>query len=300
MVSKINSTAELPSWFCLQKYELVSTFSAQDWLFELALRTVALNQIYFAKEFLRSTSDTDLQRLAEDSNPQLINLAHDFSEFIDALRDQPIRCHLEGNMLWDGMVELIALDSRDRGCVRPLTIEDLYLQKNADELALEDGIGSEAAVERWKYVTGESEVDFSRESPVHPISINRHMPNRWDEPILVIDLNIPDVLLLEAFKDWLKNQRLSPPPGLTVRRKPAYEWWSRYGLLPYIDLLIWSHQTDHHIPDRVMAEAISSFNAGEDRLRKTIKPIVSDIYSHLEGLRELAAAEGSRSRSGIF
>lgn len=294
MTTKINTVAELPEWFSLEKYALVPSFTAQDWLFELTLRTLALNQIAMA---------CASPRMKDERSNQWKNIGNDLIELVEALRAQPVRCKLEGNWLWDGMVELTDLEETGRNCVQPLTIEYLYLQKNSDQVALEDGTGSEAAVERWKHLTGEIEWDsedlFSEERfPSDPISINRRMPGRWEEPILIIDLNTPDALLLDAFKEWLKKQRLSPPAGVEIRRKPAYEWWSRYGLLPYLDLLIWSRQTGTHIPDRIMADAISSYNAGEGRLRQTIKPIVADLQDHLEGLRELAAAELAGARAG--
>lgn len=294
MTTKINTVAELPEWFSLEKYALVPSFTAQDWLFELTLRTVALNQM----KLVRASSIANGERADQSSK-----IGSDFIELLEAVRAQPVRCKLEGNWLWDGMVELTDLEESGRNCVQPLTIEHLCLQKNSDELALEDGTGSEAAVERWKHLTGEIEWDsedlFSKEKfPSEPISINRRMPGRWEEPILVIDLNTPDALLLDAFKEWLKQQRLSPPAGVEIRRKPAYEWWSRYGLLPYLDLLIWSSQTGTHIPDRVMTEAISSYNAGEGRLRQTIRPIVDDLQGHIERLGQLAAAELADARAG--
>ncbi|MEH6566264.1 MAG: DUF6387 family protein [Halopseudomonas sp.] len=302
MTSKINSKEELPEWFDLKKYEPVSAFTARDWLNELMLRTFSLNQTIGAREMFEETTDEKVHSPLQEAKPEQMKYVYDFIDFLDAIRQRPVGCQLKGNFFWDAATVLTQPDYvNGKAGVLPLTMRDLYFQKIVDEGELEDGTGTVADAERWKYLTEEIEVDLEDEEfPFIPISLNRYDPNRWQEPALVVDLNLPDALILESFKSWLKNRRASPPPGLKAKRKPPYEWWSRYGLLPYIDLLTWSYQTGHHIPDRVMAEAISNYNSGEDRLRKTIKPIVADLNAQVDGLLELVATEQALSSPGSF
>lgn len=109
------------------------------------------------------------------------------------------------------------------------------------------------------------------------------------QPTLLVDLGADDATLKAAFAFWLAGARRQYPELKSSRSKPNWQRWARYGLLPYLDLMIWSIETKTHIPDRVMSAAISSYDAGEANLRKTISPLAESLMHDLSGIQSLAA-----------
>ena len=88
---------------------------------------------------------------------------------------------------------------------------------------------------------------------------------------------------------WLKEVRANQQTK-AKRQKPSHTNWARYGLLPYLDLLIWAMETDTNIPDRVMSAAVSKYDAGEANLRKTLVPLAADLMASLSTLQAMVAA----------
>lgn len=117
--------------------------------------------------------------------------------------------------------------------------------------------------------------------------------SQYLQPTLIVDLGASDSTLRESFAIWLQGARKSRDAVAVSRNKPAWNRWSRYGLLPYLDLLIWSMETETNIPDRVMSAAISSYDAGEANLRKTVAPLADSLMQDLSGLQSLVALEAA-------
>lgn len=117
------------------------------------------------------------------------------------------------------------------------------------------------------------------------------------QPAVVVDLGATDSTLKAAFAIWLAEARRAQPASAPSRSKPNWRRWARYGLLPYIDLWIWSIETGNHIPDRVMSAAITTYDAGEANLRKTVVPLAKDLLLDLSALQALAAMEGVQNSS---
>ncbi len=107
---------------------------------------------------------------------------------------------------------------------------------------------------------------------------------------LLVNLAASYSILIEMFKSWLKTAR-KRHPYYANRRRPTYDRWARYGILPYIDLKMWEIETDSYIPDRVMSAAISKYDAGEANLRITIAPLAVKLLRDLSELQASAVAE---------
>lgn len=285
---KINSVSELPEWFNLTNYSPVSSFNARDWLTQLTLRSLVTNSLLIMNE-----GDSPLPETGDVRTTEII-YRKELTEILHHIRRDPVVCKAEENFYWTTTESLTDQDHLSfSAAVRPLTISDVVAQRNLDEFAAEDGLINKSQIEFWQLLNKDLTDHDDDHFDDSEIIICRRMPNTWPEPAILIDLNAPDTIILSTFKDWLKKQRDKTPTGVPTPRKPAFDWWSRYGLLPYLDLMAWSLETRSHIPDRVMAEAISDFNGGEDRLRKTIKPLAGDLIKLIQGLEEIVAAEFS-------
>jgi hypothetical protein len=92
---------------------------------------------------------------------------------------------------------------------------------------------------------------------------------------VMVNLDLPDSILLDSFKQWLVDARQNIQPEYTDKkyRKPDFVSWAQMGILPWLDLTIWAKQEGVSIPNRVMADAIfKPGEGGEEAVRKTTAP----------------------------
>ncbi|WP_337157962.1 DUF6387 family protein [Pseudomonas putida] len=319
-MAKIDTVKDLPTWFDLNKYKAASEFSAKDWLFHIQLRATMLPMLPMLKlDYLAAIPK--LRELRKSGSTEAMYIL-DMVDATNQVREKPINCHLPGNFFWDAARNSISSDGlAAQRAIKPLTLYDMLRQKTADQFAVEDGDADNSALVLWDYLENEElsaypegeinlesdkdcqdltltellsredKYDLFSRTPHIEIKIDRRINEQWHSPAITVDLNAPDAAILKTFKEWLKKERTNSPEGAGTPKKPAFDWWSDYGLLPYLDLYLWSLETDNHIPDRVMANAISSDTFGEDRLRKTVKPLASDLNTLIDGLKPFAAED---------
>ena len=107
---------------------------------------------------------------------------------------------------------------------------------------------------------------------------------------LYVNLKATDAVLIEAFGKWLKSVRPQSTPD-SKRQKPPYQRWASYGLLPYLDLLIWSRETGNQIPMRLMASAVGYVKGGNS-FEKTVPALADKLLKDIGELEALATLEG--------
>jgi len=319
-MAKIDNVKDLPTWFDLNNYKATSEFSAKDWLFHIQLRATLFPMLHMLKlDYLAVIPK--LRELRKSGSTEAMYIL-DMVEILTQVRDNPIDCCLPGNFYWDAARRSISNDDlSDQRAIKPLTLYDMLRQKISDQFSVEDGEADSSSLTLWDYLENEelsaypeNEIDlesdeesqsppltellsredkydlFSR-TPHVEVKIDRKINAKWHSPAITVDLNAPDAAILKSFKEWLKTERINSPEGAGTPKKPAFDWWGDYGLLPYLDLYLWTLETDNHIPDRVMANAISADTFGEDRLRKTVKPLASDLSTLIDGLKPFAAED---------
>lgn len=319
-MAKIDTVKDLPTWFDLNNYNATNEFLAKDWLFHIGLRATLSSMVHTLK-FDHSAALPELKKLRESGSTEAMYIL-DALEALNHIRAQPIACHLPENFYWDAAHSCVSNESLAlHRPIRPLTLHDMLCQKMGDQFAVEDGEADSSTLTLWNYlkdedlyaypedeinseqdkeiqaqslttlISQEDEDDLSQRIPHIEINIDRKIEGKWINPAVTVDLNSPDAAILKSFKEWLKRERAKQPKEASTPKKPAFDWWSNYGLLPYLDLSLWSQETGNHIPDRVMASAISYDKFGEDRLRKTIKPIASNLSALLDSLKPFAAED---------
>ena len=112
---------------------------------------------------------------------------------------------------------------------------------------------------------------------------------------LVVDLSMPDDVLISAFRDALPTLREvvcgrpgGPVPS-NVKLDPAA--WIRFAVLPYLDLKQWSLETGSRVTNRVLADAIfPRGDGGEEVARKTTAKLADEVTSEAFLRRLLVAA----------
>lgn len=279
MVAKIDRVEDLPEWFDLEKYRGCESFSAADW-FEQVNRRYELLELHPSRVALvRPECSKDWHAFVLD----FWKIA--MREGAQHVREAPLDSPSKGKIgKW-----MACPDSQPVKQVRAI---DLMFQLTRDLDAERNGKAPLGISERWRAITGECSLFSFRSFAEAPLSVNfyRGAP---EMPILQVDLGAPDQLLKDAFALWLREARARQKADIARRSRPLYARWARYGLLPYLDLLIWSMETDTHIPDRVMSAAISRHDAGEANLRKTIAPLAEKLMSDLSEIQAQAAVEAA-------
>tara|TARA_Y100000589_G_scaffold209479_1_gene197536 strand:- start:953 stop:1933 length:981 start_codon:yes stop_codon:yes gene_type:complete len=314
-VAKIDRVEDLPDWFDLEKYKGCEGFRAAEWLAHLDIRSYLLSgNPAYPEEALRLPcelfADSGIDPEAYHQN-YIAHANRRWKENIrfqaEALRSDPVRFPLPHSC-----DEFLRWKVSPIQPVRSVVFGDLAtaLHIAINNLTLDGNDEINRQLEGWDYIGHDIQAgakyleDFRDNSePYAPLG-PRYMqaskeledtpvePARW-ESLISVDLQASDAALMESFKAWVKEARSHQRFAATSRRKSSYDRWARYGLLPYLDLLTWSLETDTHIPDRVMSAAISRYDAGEANLRKTIGPLAADLMRDLSGLQVLAGIEGA-------
>lgn len=285
-MAKIDRVEDLPEWFDLEKYQGCESFGAAEWLEQLDRR----------RDLLTLHPDYN-SRVVQDDSSAWLEFVLDFwrsavLEPARAVREEPIGSPSKGKFRdW--------MSHASNQPIRPVVVMDLFWQADRDHAAESVGLAAKGISRRWNAINGYKISDLAEHANT-PLSINyydnegRHCGGGNTEiPIVQVDLAASDAVLKEAFSMWLKGARSTHKPVSTKRTKPLYDRWMRYGLLPYVDLLIWGMETNSHIPDRVMSSAISRYDAGEANLRKTIAPLGANLMRDLSEIQALAAVEAA-------
>jgi hypothetical protein len=274
----IRNASDLPGWFDIAKYRPARQLNSVGWYEQFLLREECL---YYVTEGLIKKRVTGLLELLYDD--PLIGLS----------TDTPL--------LWVfGGGKLAAFKSPDRAAsaslrgIHLITVRELfwierkmrkgrrlYANKFADQVFEDDDGPFVFKVKQW--------ID----RPVYD-----SIAARWElsEKAAIVNLNLPDRILLDQFKQFLAEHRAkSKPKGITPRaRESTYQDWINYGVLPYLDLLLWSKVKRVRIPNRVFADAIfPEGTGGEEVVRKTTAPLAMHAISkhNLEILEARAAGE---------
>ena len=263
-MAKIDRVEDLPDWFDIKKYENCENYRAAEWYSELSKRKLLfeVHQTYSALP----------QWMYE------LRAALD-GEFCISTRTEPAPppSRLFGEQFCDP--------------VSGVCVFDLAMQAHRDEMAKREGLCSADQVNRWAAIDGRLPIKDCIELSKLPIEIGSYGTSVPPSSVIQVNLGASDQVLKIAFANWLKTARASQTAPLPKRVKSLYDRWSRYGLLPYLDLLIWSMETRNHIPDRVMSAAISRYDAGEANLRKTVAPLAAELMKDLSELGALSAIE---------
>lgn len=277
MGRRLKSASDLPAWFDLNKYADQVSLDAAGWYEQLSVRQSLLS--------MTRHIDDKYSRFSE-----LVKFIRE-TPIIDTYSDFKLRTYLGNGKLH----ELKIKQPNFTLGIRLMTAHEFY---KIDKLV---GIEkSECARKLLARAYDDSDWDQPHkfdyvdwlDSPVDSI-----IGSGSQEMNICINTELPDKILIKQFEQFLRLLRdLKVSMGMPEIpwRKPDFEGWVRFAVLPYIDLTIWSYEIDIKIPNRVMADAIfPPGEGGEEVVRKTTEKLVTellDIY-HLDTLASFAAYE---------
>ena len=277
MTRIVKHWSQLPSWFSLQNYQEQEDLTLAGWLRQLSIR-------------------------AELMTAHRLHTEHQL-DLLDFLRSQPIiSADAADDFLcpWhDRLHAQLEDEPLGEAPVRPMVLSDLLRIENA----IGEGHLAHARdlVRRLFWGGGLDVLDTSvavqamherhqLDQPVDDFASQREMTSS-----VVVNLALPDAVLVQAFRDQLlslreqASRRQQGPVPSNARVSP--EEWVRVGLLPYIDLQLWAKETNQRITNRALADAIfPPGEGGEEVVRKTTSKVAAELMTDAFLHRLLAAA----------
>lgn len=283
MAKRIRRVSDLPDWFRLAKYEGAAELDAAGWFEQLCTRRDCINRLKFT----------------QPKGP--LDVSQYFFEILATIREAPIvdatkiivfgdHTRMSHNSTFKGEPKLdhffsgvTSLTTRGLKHIedklspgRREYLHRFWTQFKDDEWTIFDPENMEYHYPPKRWI----------DAPIHEsymFSKNKAVRLGQEFSPITVDLSLPDTLLINAFKLWLANARKETGmyPSSTRYRKPDFESWTRFGVLPWLDLTIWQEEVGLTIPSRVMADAIFPYGeGGEETVRKTTKPMAMSLIEN--------------------
>lgn len=283
MEKKVRRAIDLPSWFDLKKYSQAAPLDAGGWYEQLIVRKWLSKMMDWRDEDEKPLGDSDLEILSFVRSTPIVDVTATLKMRV---------------WFYDGVMHELRTEKPIYSLgVRLSTVRDFYLFEQRIEPAKREYAHSFFA--QWKdrdWLNGSDEVKFPCtdwiDEPIDAIS------NASDSTLnMLVDLGLPDKVLIEQFKTLLQSLRKPRTQAgcdFAPTRRLNFSDWVRFGVLPFIDLKIWERETGSKIPNRVMADAIfPAGEGGEEVVRKTTSKIAKELLAD-ESLKLLAAAAGQK------
>ena|SRR3990167_6036759 len=271
MTKRIKSVSELPKWFDLKKYEFTKSLDALGWY----------EQFYVRGTFLYHARD---MRKNNEVFPE------DFKQAMQASRENPNTvidsdprienyCTLEETLAPVHPLKALKQNStRGLKTIKSITMRDYIGLKG---LMRPDRI---QYIENWFYMPDHEKEFFPEDAPWFNEPICHSYTPRFghSQDVVLINLRLPDSLLIESFKEHLADKRKTVDVFTKKHiRESDFNHWANLGVLPYLDLIIWAIETETQIPNRILADALyPSGDKGEETIRKTTSQLAESLLDN--------------------
>lgn len=296
MAKRLQRASDLPEWFDPEKYSAAGSLDTAGWYEQLCLRRDLFGLVGSYLWDRRNGQDPSQRG---DNLAEVLAIVRQ-APIVDVTANELLRVYFYGG----AMHELRSRNPLYSHGVHLTTVRNFYLTEGNIEKEKRDFA---------KLFFGQIfETDRDWTQPL------KYKCEDWiDEPVdniveqAGVDVNVrvnmllPDSVLIDRFKQMLQSVRNEMQRtrfgGLPNWRKPDFASWIRFGVLPFLDLLLWQRETGMSIPNRVMADAIyAPGEGGEEVVRKTTSKLADELMSrrYLEALCALAAYEISERSAG--
>lgn len=251
---KIKSTADLPEFFDLAKYEGCKDFGPVEWYACIAERASVVRVVESLVPGEPSNIGAKLARM----RARPLGAITRQRDIISSLRPRP--------------------------AVRLATWPDL---ERAARLDLFNDAEQSSAWRALGDVIRSAEGGDKAEPALGPVMISGLLDHESDAALAIIDLSVPNAVAEAAFKKCLAKARATQK--VATRNRPAVDRWADYKLLPYLDLQIWCMETGAWIPETVITDAIRPFKNDPDHIGDTVAPLARALMTDISPLRALAS-----------
>jgi Family of unknown function (DUF6387) len=261
-------------WFDLDRYSALNKLGALQWFNLIALRC------YLLEELGRPEHPEDPPSTRDDLRRAIDEIC------LDPLNDHQSDQSFPDDLYW-GWYSAQAFHWLDPSGVNLLTHRDLL------EIA------------EWEE---EKRKDRQSSSPSVDLDSPISCDNRLGEAVqlMSVDLNSADAVLIEQFtKNLSELRKVIQRPRAVESVTPPFEAWINHGVLPFLDLKLWSIAHNKWISNSVLAWAIYSDESpkGEGSIRLTTEvhanELVNTCSRTFRGLRIDARRERSYTNLAV-
>jgi len=277
MAKRIRWISDLPDWFKLEKYNCASSLDAAGWYEQLYIRQSCFEEII---PDLQSSKEPDV---SED-------LIQENIEILDLIRSQPI-VDVTSNILLKNHFLSGTLRNLKQSSESHQYSFGVHTMTPQQLIAMEMNLLPERQelLNEWKEKFPNNKwqkQNLGKYKNWFDKPITDSFMFDWGFPLpTMVNIHLPDTVLIQSFKHWLNSVRQeSHFKAASIRyRSPDFDKWHTDGILPWLDLTIWSKQMDVTIPNRVMADAIYPYGeGGEEAIRKTTAPKAEKLMEDSE------------------
>jgi hypothetical protein len=289
---------EAPDWFDLKKYSKLENFKPRDWYTQLVIRRECWDAAHLYSE-----------ELAAKKHPSL-TCPMGFDSVLDLMHTNPIVKVKDLRRVCDrGFwgTEILLCIQPPRPAVDFVTVEELYLcriglrpdeRRRFDQLLIAE-LHREGASPYLEHLAmkDDSPDDYRKSGLGAPVYKFEAEQLRAGHRLFKVDLSDPDELLVKSFRACLIRARKAANLPLKVgqgKRGASFSTWKHLGVLPYIDLKLWSRINNKRLSDGMLAELICpDGEGGEEHVRKYVQPLAFELMDRRSRvffrLRESAA-----------
>lgn len=267
MTKRIKHVSELPTWFQLNKYEFATNLDALGWYEQFFVRGTFL---YHARD-MRENHEV---------------FPDDFKQAMQASREKPHTIIESDQRLanYCTMVSSCPLITLKKNSTKGLmTIKSITMR---DYIGFKFFLRPERIkyIEDWYNMPDSKKQIYPKDAPWFNEPISNSFTAQFGNSLdtVNIDLRSPDSFLIESFKNYLAEKRKTIAAFTKKHlRESDFNHWITLAILPYLDLIIWSIETETHIPNRVLADALYPHGEkGEETIRKTTSHLAEALLDN--------------------
>lgn len=259
MEGRITKVSELPDWFDTNKYSAAVHLDARGWYEQIVVRRHCHWMVWYS------------------DSPGDIKIESDFygfkpADFLLAVRSKPIFKFFGGRFHKSMASQVEDYDNVSSSknppgisAINAHDLESLILQLEPQR---QEEFLNLLRIRREHF----SSLDYERKPPAYPNWFFDSMETSGFKAIK-IDPILPDKVLKDSFALYLSS-KLQPSESFLKakpKRSNMFLEWRNCGLLQYMDLAIWSIETDTSITNKVLAHGIfpKNYEKGEENIRTT-------------------------------
>lgn len=281
-----------PAWFKIGNYRGTAEFDARQWYEQLCRRQSLLHGYAFGVKLGQTYEDRLWRiRVSDEAGPtRLRPLEPTPASGLAVPEPQP---------------------------VSDLLVMDLMSQSDRDRDARSFGYCEKGATQRWRVIRN-PQASYSRHEQLsqQPVRMDYYDIRKPPQAVIKVDLGATDATLRAAFQQWLDSARaaegikIKTAPDVALEdaradrrssfvdesrsRKATYERYTRYKLLPYLDLALWAMETDTNVTWPMYAEALQDghYRTPDDIRKTTHAKYAVPLMRDLSRLKALVGYEG--------
>lgn len=258
-------SSELPEWFDLSRYESATNLDLAGWYANLSIRYIYLN-------FEASHSNQLFQHFREFTvgDGPLVMTRPEPSNLSGRSERNPLYSETPHSKLNQLSIRSLPVDYCGFVIADFLHNESdltVQLRSAADYLWEESNSKREFA--------SDHEIEDFLGQPMDLVKLQES--NTFDQNLRVeVDMFVPDSLIMDDFKKWLKAARdIFDMPSRNIFSDADMKSWAKKQVLPFLDLTIWAKYRKAKIPDPVMGAALfpDEYDVSlSERIAKVVRP----------------------------